>query len=442
MVNSVSGCWPGDTVASGTYCTFGCNNTTGTTTCYCSTNGLWEPRAPDCGVSGGPVSVNLSSINTDNETGRKRRDVLPLDNAAVAKVQETFEMTIQELDTTYLVNATTVSAQNCTNDVLQMNLLFGIMYTSAITMNDLISQVEAALLAVDEFTVISVDLSDLDALCTPNPCENKAGCTVDYNNFNFTCSCAVGYSGRLCSDSSSVLLISILVPTVTLIVAFTVFTIVLVVYYRVRLHQLKGYKRSSHHNMAMESANGYHGDLKQLYFTEDKTPGYHDQGTLKNSTLGLRFSKEINARMQERSRSIELQALYPQAYYIGPADRHPHQTDHIRNGRSLSNGDQALQTFHPNGIHSRDKASQGHMVDSSSVEYNYEAITNQSKTRRHSSRDNHRNRTTSTSQGISYNRRRTRDDLDGRNRAPLERTRNGGIPRSMHVETEFNDTRL
>nr|XP_054750320.1 uncharacterized protein LOC129256034 [Lytechinus pictus] len=437
MSNSVVECLPGETVASGTSCTFGCDNIEGTITTNCTAEGSWEPTVPNCEGLGASASVNLSSINTDNATGRKRRDVLPLDNAAVAKVQETFELTIQGLNTTYLANATTVSAQNSTKDVLQMNILFGIMYTSAISVDELIIHVKEALQAVDEFTVISVDVSDLDTLCSSNPCENNAGCTVDYNNLNFTCSCAVGYSGRLCSDSSSVLLIAILVPTVTLIVAFTVFTIVLVVYYRVRLHQLKGYnKRPSHHNMI------YPDDLQQLYFTEDKTPGYHDRGTLKNSTLGLRFSKEINAHMQERSRSIELQAPQPPAYYIGPADRHPRQTDHVRNGRSLSNGDQALQTFHPNGIHNRDKASPRHMVDSSSVEYNYAVNTNQSKTRRHSSRDNHRNRTTSTSQSVSYNRRWTRDDLDGRNRAHLERTRNGGISRSMHVEAEFNDTRL
>ncbi|XP_063952196.1 mucin-5AC-like isoform X2 [Lytechinus pictus] len=442
-VKSGEGCQPGDTVASGANCTFVCKNNKGNITWSCTAGGSWHQPVPNCANLHGNIVVRptMSTTSTtlvdDNATGRKRRDVLPSNNAAVTLVQETFELTIQGLDTTYLANVTTVSAQNFTNDVLQMNLLFGIMYTSAISVDELIIHVEEALQAVDEFTVISVDVSDLDTLCSPNPCENNAGCTVDYNNLNFTCSCAVGYSGRLCSDSSSVLLIAILVPTVTLIVAFTVFTIVLVVYYRVRLHQLKGYKkRPSDHNMI------YPDDLQQLYFTEDKTPGYHDQGTLKNSTLGLRFSKEINAHMQERSRSIELQAPQPPAYYIGPADRHPRQTDHVRNGHSLSNGDQALQTFHPNGIHNRDKASPRHMVDSSSVEYNYAVNTNQSKTRRHSSRDNHINRTTSTSQSVSYNRRWTRDDLDGRNRAHLERTRNGGISRSMHVEAEFNDTRL
>ena len=54
---------------------------------------------------------------------------------------------------------TTINAQNLSNGEMQMNLLIGVMYTSDVTVESLIEQIEEALLAVDEFSVVSVDVT-------------------------------------------------------------------------------------------------------------------------------------------------------------------------------------------------------------------------------------------------------------------------------------------
>ncbi|XP_030829258.1 uncharacterized protein LOC115918192 [Strongylocentrotus purpuratus] len=341
---------------------------------------------------------------------RKRRETLPLDNQDVITVQETFESAILGINTTYFVDVTTINAQSLSNGEMQMNLLIGVMYKSDVTVESLIKQILKALREVDEFSVVSVDVTDLEALCSPMPCKNNGECRVDYNTFDFTCVCASGYSGPQCSNSSNVVLLAILVPITILILLFIIFFVVLVVYYRVRLHKLEGYKkRPFHYDM---NARRYEDGMQQLYFIEDRRHQHHDTETFKNSAMGLRFSKEINARMQERSQQMELQGHHPSASQHDPTGRHRSRTDPIQSGRSLHDrpvtGDQGFQGHRPNGMRSRGNPSLSHETGNGSVVYNEAA----------------------------------RRSVNDRNMVFVGRSRNGSMPSDVHVANGFNDTRL
>ncbi|XP_030829184.1 uncharacterized protein LOC100891709 [Strongylocentrotus purpuratus] len=357
-----------------------------------------------------PTEPDADSSTTVMIVQRKKRETLPLDNQDVLTVQETFESAILGIPTTYLVNVTTINAQNLSNGEMQMNLLIGVMYTSDVTVESLIEQIEEALLAVDEFSVVSVDVTDLDALCSPTPCKNNGECRVDYNTFDFTCVCASGYSGPQCSKSSNVVLLAILVPITIIILLFIIFFVVVVVYYRVRLHKLEGYKKRPFHNDM--KARRYKDGMQQLYFTEDRRHQNQDPDTFQNSAMGLRFSKEINARMQERSQQMEIQGHHLSASQHDPTGRHRSQTDPTKSGRSLHDrpvtGDQGFQGHRPNGMCSRGNPSLSHETGNSSVVYNKAA----------------------------------RRSVDDRNMVSFGRSRNGSMPADMHIANGFSDTRL
>eukprot|EP00057_Strongylocentrotus_purpuratus_P029427 XP_011683901.1 PREDICTED: protein crumbs-like isoform X12 [Strongylocentrotus purpuratus] len=357
-----------------------------------------------------PTEPDADSSTTVMIVQRKKRETLPLDNQDVLTVQETFESAILGINTTYFVDVTTINAQSLSNGEMQMNLLIGVMYKSDVTVESLIKQILKALREVDEFSVVSVDVTDLDALCSPTPCTNNGECQVDYNTFDFTCVCASGYSGPQCSNSSNVVLLAILVPITILILLFIIFFVVLVVYYRVRLHKLEGYKkRPFHYDM---NARRYEDGMQQLYFIEDRRHQHHDTETFKNSAMGLRFSKEINARMQERSQQMELQGHHPSASQHDPTGRHRSRTDPIQSGRSLHDrpvtGDQGFQGHRPNGMRSRGNPSLSHETGNGSVVYNEAA----------------------------------RRSVNDRNMVFVGRSRNGSMPSDVHVANGFNDTRL
>eukprot|EP00057_Strongylocentrotus_purpuratus_P029420 XP_011683894.1 PREDICTED: mucin-17-like isoform X5 [Strongylocentrotus purpuratus] len=388
----------------GTNCSFKCSETGDSVrTVTCNATGSWKKGLPNCGS----VVSNATVIMDDR---RKRRETLPLDNQDVITVQETFESAILGINTTYFVDVTTINAQSLSNGEMQMNLLIGVMYKSDVTVESLIKQILKALREVDEFSVVSVDVTDLDALCSPTPCTNNGECQVDYNTFDFTCVCASGYSGPQCSNSSNVVLLAILVPITILILLFIIFFVVLVVYYRVRLHKLEGYKkRPFHYDM---NARRYEDGMQQLYFIEDRRHQHHDTETFKNSAMGLRFSKEINARMQERSQQMELQGHHPSASQHDPTGRHRSRTDPIQSGRSLHDrpvtGDQGFQGHRPNGMRSRGNPSLSHETGNGSVVYNEAA----------------------------------RRSVNDRNMVFVGRSRNGSMPSDVHVANGFNDTRL
>ncbi|XP_030829172.1 uncharacterized protein LOC105436454 [Strongylocentrotus purpuratus] len=249
---------------------------------------------------------------------------------------------------------------------------------------------------------------DLDVLCSPTPCKNNGECQIDHNTFDLTCVCASGYSGPQCSNSSNVVLLVILVPITILILLFIIFFVVLVVYYRVRLHKLEGYKKRPFHYD--RNARRYEDGMQQLYFTEDRRHQHQDLETFKNSAMGLRFSKEINARMQVRSQQMELHGHHPSASRHDPSDRHRSRTDPIQSGRSLHDrpvtGDQGFQGHRSNGMRSRGNPSLSH-------------------------------ETVSSSSSVVYNKAARRSVM-----VSLGRSRNGSMPSDVYVANGFNDTRL
>eukprot|EP00057_Strongylocentrotus_purpuratus_P011152 XP_011665626.1 PREDICTED: uncharacterized protein LOC105438937 [Strongylocentrotus purpuratus] len=102
----------------------------------------------------------------------------------------------------------------------------------------------------------------------------------------------------------------------------------------------------------------------------------------------MRFNKEINARMREVSRQMELQGHHPSASHHDPTGRHRSPTDPTKSGRSLHDrpvtGDQGFQGHRPNGMRSLGNPSLSHETGNGSVVYNDAAISNQKNVLGHS----------------------------------------------------------